>query len=436
MRRLPLRGADLVLMARHPRWKGQWSSNNTLLVVECDGPLAPERITVALDRFLDVCPWPAGRLRRPFPWGKLHWVAGSRATLTCPPVRRAAVKTREQFRRELLTELHARIEPRWEAPLRVLLLDLEVEHAGAASCLALTWFHPLMDAQGGQNFLAHLNDLDRRSDQIPWDGAPPAFVPPRDPRRLLERCRMASGSLRYLRTLAPVPPVSPVPPRVPPGRACFRQESFLGSDPAASDRRPTREISWRLALVGKAMAELWQRRGLPDVPFLVPIGVDQRPKGDPGPTFGSMLAFHFARFRPSDTGDVPALAHVLRRQMADAVRGGHIEANAVAMEFLQYRPLSMMLRVLPWTASGELFSFNCADLTDWPPALEHCFDRRVVNAYHIPVVPPSPGIGVFFNSCESLNNLVISWIEGVVSEDEVTRIIEVVRDGMGWTRTP
>ena len=53
--------------------------------------------------------------------------------------------------------------------------------------------------------------------------------------------------------------------------------------------------------------------------------------------------------------------------MADAVRDGQIEANAVAMEFLEYRPLSTMLRVLPWTAGGELFSFNCADLADWPP---------------------------------------------------------------------
>ena len=184
------------------------------------------------------------------------------------------------------------------------------------------------------------------------------------------------------------------------------------------------------------MAELWQRQGLPDVPFLVPISVDLRPKGDPGPTFGSMLAFHFARFRPSDTGDVPALARTLRRQMADAVRDGHIDANAVAMDFLQYRPLSTMLRVLPWTASGELFSFNCADLVGWPPALEECFRRRVVNAYHVPVVPPRPGIGVFFNRCGGRNNLVVSWIEGVVSEDDVGRIIEVVRDGMGWVRTP
>jgi hypothetical protein len=221
---------------------------------------------------------------------------------------------------------------------------------------------------------------------------------------------------------------------VPPGRTRFRQESFVGQDTAGGDRA-TREISWRLALVGKAMAELWQRRGLAAVPFLLPISVDLRPKGELGATFGNHLAFHFARFLPSDTADVPALARALRRQMADALRDGQVDASVVALEFLHYRPLSMMLQVLPWTKGGELFSFNCADLADWPPVLKDCLGRRVVNAYHVPVVPPRPGIGVFFNRCEGRNNLVVSWLEGAASDAEAARIIEVVRDGMGWTRT-
>ena len=115
MRSLPLRGADLVLLARHPLWKGIGLSNNTLLAVECDGPIDPERITRALERFLDVCPWPAARLRRPFPWGKLHWAAGARTMLACPPVREIAVGSPEALRRTLARELDARINPRREA---------------------------------------------------------------------------------------------------------------------------------------------------------------------------------------------------------------------------------------------------------------------------------------------------------------------------------
>jgi hypothetical protein len=421
-----------MLLAPPPRWKGALPSHNTLLAVECDGPVPAERITRALDRFLDLCPWPAARLRRPFPWGELHWAAGARKSLTRPPVRRVALAARDQIDRVVATELNTPIDPRREAPLRILTLDSEATDDGAGSFLVLTWFHPLMDARGGQNFLDLLNRCDGADGGNPWDDTCPTLVPERAVRTLKERRRIAKKSLRYLRTVAREPPLSLSSSMIPPGRACFVHKAF--ATPEGGDSRQTREIFWRLALVGKAMAELWRTRGMPDAPFLLPISVDQRPKGVPGSTFGSQLAFHFAQFRPSDTSDVAGLARALRTQMADAVRSGHLEANAVGIEFLKYLPLSRMLHVLPWTASGELFSFNCADLADWPAALEHCFGRRVVNVYHVPVLPPRPGVGVFFNRCGSRNNLVVSWLEGVVSREDAARIIEVVRDGMGWTK--
>jgi hypothetical protein len=435
-RRLPLRGPDLVLIAMHSLCKGRDVSNNTLLVVECDGPIAPERIRRALDRLLDVCPWPAARLRRPFPWGKLHWAAGPRAALVPPPVRQRSVASHEELHAELEAELSSVIDPRRDPPLRFLIVDCGPEPGRGQGLLVLTWFHPLMDPRGGQNLLGHLAHLDRDEGHAPSRGAPLAFTSEADPRPLMERARLARRSVHYMRTLTPVPPVSPGTGLTSPGRARFRQESFVERDATTGGSRATREICWRLALVGRAMALLWDRRGLPDVPFLVPIAVDLRPTGDPGPTFGNSLAFHFARFKPSETADVAALASALRRQMADAVREGQIEANSVAMEFLTYRPLSMMLRNLPGTSDGETFSFNCADLTDFPAALGSAFGRRIVNAYHAPAVLPRPGIGVFFNRCATRSNLVISWVEGAVNEDEVARIVEVIREGMRWTRIP
>jgi len=47
-------------------------------------------------------------------------------------------------------------------------------------------------------------------------------------------------------------------------------------------------------------------------------------------------------------------------------------------------------------------------------------------------VLPRPGVGVFFNRCGIRNNLVVSWVEGAMREEEVTRIIEGVREGMQW----
>jgi len=432
LRRLPLRGADLVLVAMQALWKHAGVSNNTLMVVQCDGPLDPQRIRRSLDRFLDVCPWPAARLRRPFPWGKLHWAARSRAALVGPAVRHRRLRAPEALQAELEAELNAAIDPRREPPLRLSILDYTLETAGPQSVLVVTWFHPLMDPRGGQNLIGHLAHLDEVDGRAPWGGTPPAFVGDPDPRPLRERGQLGRQSQRYMRTLTPVPPVSPGTGLTSPGRARFRQASFVGDDHGVDGVRSTREICWRLALVGRTMAELWRQRGLPDEPFLVPVSVDLRPKGEPGPTFGNVLAFHFARFRPSEAADVSGLTRALRHQMTNALRDGQIDANAAAMEFLRYRPLSVMLRDLPGTATRETFSFNCADLMDFPVALEKLFGRRVINAYHAPSVLPRPGIGVFFNRCGIKNNLVVSWIEGAATEGEVMRIVETIREGMGW----
>jgi hypothetical protein len=260
----------------------------------------------------------------------------------------------------------------------------------------------------------------------------PSFVATPPARPLRERGRLARQSVAHMRSLSGAPSVTPRPVHRGPVR--FRQESFVAGEPAGGER-PSREIWWRLAVVGKALREVWVRRGLADVPVLLPIAVDLRPKGEPGPIFGNMLAFHFARFASADTADVPRLAGLLRTQMADAVREGQIEANEVAMTFLQHRPLALIRRAMRGISSGEAFSFNCADVGELPAALGRCFGQRVVNAYHVPAVPPRPGIGVFFNRGAGRNNLVLAWIDGMLDEDDVTRIVEIVREEMGWLET-
>ena len=199
-----------------------------------------------------------------------------------------------------------------------------------------------MDARGGQNLLAHLDYLDRHEGEVPWREAPPAFAADRDPRSLRERARLASRSLTlHAHARARAAGLTRYGSAAAGTGAASAARASSPPDLAADDQRATREMSWRLALVGRAMAELWQRRGLAEAPFLLPISVDLRPKGDPGPTFGNQLAFHFAQVPAvRDERRAGELARAIRRQMAEAVRDGEIEANAVAMEFLQYHPLS------------------------------------------------------------------------------------------------
>jgi hypothetical protein len=230
-----------------------------------------------------------------------------------------------------------------------------------------------------------------------------------------------------MRTLVPEAPVSPGTGLTAPGRVRFEQASFIGDDHGLGGVHSTREICWRLALVGRTMADLWRQRGLPDLPFLVPVSVDLRPKGEPGATFGNVLAFHFARFKPSETTDVDRLARALRHQMTDALRDGQIDANAVAMEFLKYRPLRAHAARSSGTATRETFSFNCADLG----TRRRSRSSRTAGRQRFPrSIVPGPG-SAYSSTVAGSEQPGRILIEGAMQIEEVKRIIGRSRE-MGW----
>jgi len=418
-KRLPLRGADLVLIGLGSRYGG--GINNAILVAEAEGAPSAERVRAALERFLDQSPWPAARLRRSFPWGRLHWAAGPRRALNAPPVQEVRLAPGRSLQSFLEHEMGDRIDPWSQAPLRLSLVS---EPDRARSALVVTWSRPLMDPRGAEHFLARLARLDETPD---WRFS--EWSPPPETLSVAEFARVGRSARDRMKTLAPQAPVSPGRAVASPGRARFLRRVFREADARG---RMAREMSFHLAVTGQAMAELFRSRGLPEVPFLVPISVDLRRPGEEEPLFGNCLAFHFARFAPQATADPGRLAGVLRKEMAYALRDGLIEANRVGMEFLRYRAVRGLLKEMVWARQGDAFSFNCADTGSFAPGLERLFGACLVMGYHLPEVLPRPGVGVFFSRFGEQPGATVGWVEGVLEEAEADRILDRIGEGMGW----
>ena len=135
-RRLPLRGADLVILGLDAECGGGCEGcHNGVVALECGGKLSADRLTEALARFLEHCPWPAARLARPFPWGALSWTV-PRGRLEPPPVRRRTLPSldAQAVMRVAEDELNDRIDP-WRQPLiRFLVLEESAgEHPNRSS---------------------------------------------------------------------------------------------------------------------------------------------------------------------------------------------------------------------------------------------------------------------------------------------------------------
>lgn len=424
-RAVPLLGPDVVLLAMETLAAGRVASSNAVLAIELAAAVDPDRIAAAVARFLPTCPWLGGRLRRPFPWGKLAWRVPP-AGPTAIPVAAAALDAGDV---DALVdrELADSIDPRRAPPLR-----LTVATAGARSALVLTWAHALMDPHGAEHLVRLLAALDEHPNGTPWK-IPPLLTAPPDTRPLRERGALASRGAATLRSLAPIPPRSLA--RATASTAGPRHWRFAFAAGAPSPDRLRRGMPWRLAVVATAMTTLYERRGVPtDVPMLVPVSVERRPRGEHGPVLGNYLGFHFARFLPPTDGDATRLARALRDQLADAVRRDDLEATFAGMSFARLRPLRGMFRELPWTRSGDFCSFHFADTEALLPDRTHVFGAEIAGGYHVAAIPARPGAGVFFTRRGDTENLVVSTNQDVLDGSDAEALAAAIGAGMGWTR--
>ena len=64
------------------------------------------------------------------------------------------------------------------------------------------------------------------------------------------------------------------------------------------------------------------------------------------------------------------------------------------------------------------------------PPLPTVVGVAVRSAYHAPCVHPHPGLGVFFTRVGELESIVAVWVDGVVTSDEVERLLDDVERGI------
>jgi len=163
--------------------------------------------------------------------------------------------------------------------------------------------------------------------------------------------------------------------------------------------------------------------------LIVPVNLDMRKKGSEE-IFFNHVSFLFFQLLSREIEDIKTLASVISRKWFDQTKNGIPKALQDASMLLRIMPLSLSAQLLRRFLGGDMavFSFSC--LAESGYAADDFAGSKVYNLFHLPVVPPAPGVGIFFTSYKGGLNLTISYLDGKMTGDEASRLAAYIKDSL------
>jgi hypothetical protein len=305
------------------------------------------------------------------------------------------------------------------------------------SMLAMTFDHRILDARGAELFL----DLFQRSLRkgAPGVSGDIAFASSSALNRWSERFLAGRNVNRRIMTLSKT--ATPDALQLPSGRDRryhYRLLLFDEKETADIYERAYREAgylmesSYLLSVIIQGMRELFKDRQVTGNSYLVPVTMDLRPGLDPlQEVFFNYVSYLFYQVPIREIDDRKGLIALLKQQMYDQVKSGFPKDLVEASLLTRIAPLPVLGKLLHLPMKGKMATFVFSHLGKSSYQQPEFMEKRIENMFHMPRVPVPPGLGFFSNYYNKRLNLVISHLDGLLSDEEVRTLEEGIRDRFG-----
>jgi hypothetical protein len=175
-----------------------------------------------------------------------------------------------------------------------------------------------------------------------------------------------------------------------------------------------------LAVAAQTLHELFERKGLPADSYIVPVSVDKRSSEDiKRELFFNYASMFLFQIHAHAVHDRKALIRDIKRQMYEQVQSCFPENLLKAAALLRIAPVSFLKNIFLLPFEGKFASFSFSHIGRCSYQSPEFMGAKINNFFHMPRVPVPPGIGIFFNSYNGALNVVISWLDGLVGDDEI-----------------
>jgi len=192
------------------------------------------------------------------------------------------------------------------------------------------------------------------------------------------------------------------------------------------------EMPYLLSVVIQTVHELFRSRARTTSSYLIPVSIDMRPGKDAmQELFFNHVSYLFFQTQANGTDNLKGLINSVKQQMYEQVKAGFPADLAEASLLTRIAPLPVLGKLLHLPLKGKMATFIFSYLgknSQQPPEF---MGIEIKNIFHMPRVPVPPGLGFFCNYFNGQLNLVISYLEGLVQNEEINMLEAGLRKRFG-----
>jgi hypothetical protein len=123
------------------------------------------------------------------------------------------------------------------------------------------------------------------------------------------------------------------------------------------------------------------------------------------------------------------LTNTVKMQMYEQVKAGIPHDIMEASHLTRIAPLPFLKKIIDVPLKGKIatFIFSHVSKNILSPEI---MGTGIENVFHMPRVPVPPGLGFFTNYFNGRLNLVISFLDGMLTSEEVHILETVIKEGL------
>lgn len=295
------------------------------------------------------------------------------------------------------------------------LLGFDLVHGNAQTYIIMRFDHRVFDGRGAESFLDYILASKQKM---------PYQLPSQGPKLHSWKNLFFSGQCinRFLRSLYSQNKIKVAclaQDQKPVNSHRFYHTTFSEEKTLAIDTNAMENAGYLmngvffLSCVTKGFDALLKEQGN----ILIPINVDMRgAKFSPSKVFFNHLSFML--FKVESGLEINDYIDLLKKQFLDQTK------NKIPHHFIN---ASLLMRIMPLKALAFFMnrqsktkpsSFSFSYIGNQAFNLTHVQNSEVINLFHIPIVPVTPGVGVFFTRFNNKLNMIISGFNNTLSSKD------------------